>query len=105
MSRFWPTRFGTDEVLLTTFRRGIEMLGNVIDGHHVAEVDLDIEQVHLVKNFAALANSFAADDDTDTPGGVAAGGVDTMTGTDTGNDQRIHIEGAEIFKQVRTFER
>jgi len=77
---------------------------DLIDRHHVAEVDVDVQQVDLVHDLAALADRLAWDDHAEAVGRVAAGGVDAVAGADAGHDQGVDAEGGEDLVEVGTLE-
>ena len=76
------------------------MRDNSISGQHVAQINVDVEQVDLVHDFASLTNGLARDDDMVVVGGIAAGGIDTVTGADATDDERIDLQRGQNGVQV-----
>ena len=65
---------------------------DLINRHHVAQVDIDIEQIDLMHDLAALTDRFPGDDDVIRVRRVAAGGVHAVARADTSDDQRIDTQ-------------
>src|SRR5438477_37201 len=56
----------------------LEMSGDLGQGHHVAQIDIDVVQEHLVHELAALAHGLTRHDHAEAVGGVAAGRIDAV---------------------------
>ena len=67
----------------------LEVTDDVGDGHHVGQIDVDIEQKDFVHQFAPFSHGFARHDHPKTVGRIAAGGIDTVAGADAGHNQRV----------------
>ena len=68
-------------------------LGNHLRGrHHISQVQIDVQQVHFVQEFAPFPHGFLRHDDPDAVSGVATGGINAVAGADAGDDQRVDAE-------------
>ena len=62
-----------------------------IRGQHITKINVDVEQVDLVHDFASLTDRLARDDDVVVVGGIAARCINTVTGADTADNERIDL--------------
>ena len=56
------------------------MSGDLVDWHHVAEIDVNVQQIDFVHQFASFTNSFARNNHVETVDRVAASGVGAVAG-------------------------
>ena len=78
----------------------IQVANHFIGRHYVPQVNVDIQQIHLMHDLAAFADGFAGDDDVVMVGGIAAGGVDAVTGAYAGDNEGVDFQGGEGGVQV-----
>ena len=82
-----------------------ELIHDFVHVGHVGQVDVDIKQKDFVHQFAAFADGFAWDDDSEAVGGVAASRVDAVARADSRDDQRVDAQSGQHCVQVRVLER
>src|SRR5262249_48730075 len=72
--------------------------------HHVAQVNVDVEQVGLVEQLATLGDRLARHDDAEAVRCVSAGGIDAVARAHAGHDQRVDAKGRQHLVEVGPLE-
>ena len=80
------------------------MRDDVVQRHHISDVDVDVQQVDQVHDLTTLADSFARHDDPKAVNGVSTRRVYAVAGAEPRDNQRVYALSREHLVESRCLE-
>ena len=82
----------------------VEILNDFQLRHHVAEVNIDVQEIYFMHDLAAFAHCLLGNNNAESIGGIPAGSINTVAGTDARHDESIGPDVGQRFVKIGPFE-